>query len=329
MRGELRTAYELGEQLLTVARGVQDSGMLSRAHMMHAETLYWLGEFARAREHCAQGFASFDPTQRRALSLLYGNDAGVGCRFFEAVSTWQLGYPDRALRAGHEMLAVAKELSHPFTLVFAHYFTAVVHQLRREARAALEQVDAMLDIARERGFALYVAWGSSLRGWALAQEEGREADGIDQTSRGIAACRAMGATTSLSRSLAVLTEAYSRTGQAEEGLKALSDALALVEKRDERCWEAELHRLRGALLLRAGESEAEAEACFRRAIQVARGQGARSWELRASTSLGRLLHRQGREVETRAFLQGIYGWFSEGFDTADLVDARALLDALT
>jgi len=329
MRGELQTAYELGEQLLAVARSVQDAGMLSRAHMMHAETLYRLGEFAGAREHCAQGLACFDPTHRRARALLYGNDTGVGCRFFEAMSTWQLGYPDRALREGDEMLAVAKELSHPFTLVFAHYFTAVLHQLRREARAALEQIEAMLHIARERDFALYVAWGTILRGWALVQGDGREADGIDQMNQGIAACRATGGATSLPKSLAVLAAAYGKVGRAEEGLGALSDALALVNKSDERCWEAELYRLKGELLLDAGKSEAEAEACFRRAIQVARDQSARSWELRASTSLGRLLHRQGKTVEARALLQGIYGLFSEGFATADLVDARALLDALT
>jgi predicted ATPase len=325
-RGQLQTAHELGEQLLTLAQSAQDPSRLSRAHVMHAETLYFLGEFVQAREHCEQGTALYDPQQRRSHLFLYGNDTGVGCGLFQALALWHLGYPDQASKRADEMLTLARELSHPYTVVFALYFTAALHQLRWEVQAVQERVEALLRISAERGFALYLAWGTILRGWALAERR-CGSEGIDQMCKGIADQRVIGVETPLPSSLAFLAEAYGKVGRITEGLSILSEALALVEKNEQRCWEAELYRLQGNLLMK-GEEEAQAEACFHHALKVARRQKARSWELRAAMSLSRLWLKQGKKKRARRLLQETYDWFTEGFDTADLKEAKALLDAL-
>jgi predicted ATPase len=342
VRGRLQTAYALGEQLLATARRLGDPTHLSWAHIMQSETLYHLGEYAQAQEHAEQGLAFYALQQRRSHTFLYGNDTGIGCQVINALALWHLGYPDQALARSQEALDQAQALGHPFTLVFALNFKGLLHQLRREAPLAREHADSELRISRERGFALYLAWGMILRGWALAQghperrpgavvkgqpETGIDQmrAGIDQIRAGIDAWRATGAAVMLPGSLASLAEAYGNAGKIEKAVGLLDEALRLVDENGERCWEAELYRLQGELLLLRGENEAQAEACFQRATDLARRQHARSWELRAAGSLGRLLHRQGRTKEARALVQGIYGWFSEGFDTADLREAKALL----
>ncbi len=339
IRGELQMASMLGEQLLAVAESLQDPVYLSRAHMMHGEILYWLGEFAQAREHCEAGVALYDPQQRRSHLFLYGNDPGVVCRLMGALALWHLGYPDQALAMSQEALDQAWALSYPYTLVFAHYFHAALHQLGWEVHAVQEQVEEVLRVSAERGFALFLACGTILRGWALVQEgleplEGHSAtgqaqveEGIGQIREGIAALRAIGAAVTLPSSLAYLAKAYGQVGKIGKALDLLDEAVGLVDISGERCWEAELHRLKGELLFMK-EEQAEAEVCFERALDVARRQRARSWELRAAMSLSRLWLWQDKRDEARALLQGIYGWFSEGFGTADLVEARALLDVL-
>jgi predicted ATPase len=338
-RGKLETASALGKQLLDAAQSLQDPMYIARAHMMHGETLYWLGKFAQALEHSSAGVTFYDPQQRLTHLTLYGNDTGVGCRLMGSLALWHLGYPDQALAMSQEALEQARTLSHPFTLVFARYFHGVLHQLRQEVHAVREQVQEVLRISVEQGFALYLAWGTILRGWALAQEElelvgGQPApapaqaqEGASQMCEGIAALRAIGAAVTLPSSLASLAQAYGQVGKIEQALDLLDEALGLVDENGERCWEAELHRLKGELVLRR-EEQAEAEVCFQLALHIARRQHARLWELRAATSLGRLWQRQGKKAEARALLDDIYSWFKEGFDTADLREARALLEAI-
>jgi predicted ATPase len=333
-RGELGTAQDLGEELLTLAQSEQDPTQLSRAHMMHADTLDSLGEFAQVLDHCQQGITVYDPRQSRSHMFLFGNDTGVGCQMYEALALWHLGYPDQAMKRADESLTLAHELSHPFTLVFTLYYTARLHMLRGEVRAVQERVEAVLHIAAERGFALFQAFGTVLRGWALA-EGGEIEEGIGEIQQGLTAWRAMGLEVVLPESLSFLAGAYGKAGQAEEGLRLVAEALTRVERTGERKFEAELYRLQGELLLSRVEAEVEAdrcyhdaETCFQRALEVARRQRAKSWELRAATSLSRLWHTQGRGEEARKLLQEVYGWFTEGFDTADLTEARALLDAL-
>ncbi len=234
----------------------------------------------------------------------------------------------------------AQELSHPFTLVFAFYFTAMLHQFRRERQIVQERVEALLRISTEQGFALYLAWGTILRGWALAQQGEIEA-GIAQLQQGLTASQTVGAEMMRSYSLALLAETYGKVGKIEEGLSLLTEALALVDKNEERNWEAELYRLKGELLLKDEggrfvlsaveglQDELSPQACFLKAIEVARQQQAKSWELRATVSLCRLWQKQGRHEEARQMLAEIYGWFTEGFDTVDLKEAKALLEELS
>jgi predicted ATPase len=239
-------------------------------------------------------------------------------------------------------LTLARALSHPFGLAYALDFAGWLHQCRREGQAAQERAEALLALAHEQGFAYRVARGTLQRGWALAAQGQGEA-GIAQLHQGLAAYQATGAGGNRPTFLGWLAEAYGKGGQAEAGLRLLAEALALVDSTGERWWEAELHRLKGELLLQSGVQglassvltldtglrtrDTEAEACFRQALAIARRQQAKSWELRTAMSLSRLWQQQGKRQEARDLLAPIYGWFTEGFDTADLQEAKILLEA--
>ena len=222
---------------------------------------------------------------------------------------------------------MAQELTHPFSLAFALTMAAVVHQFRREVQAVQERAEALIALSTEQGFPQWLAYGTILRGWALtAQGEG--AEGIAQIHQGLVARRAMGAELQRPYFLSLLAEAYGKVGQPEEGLTVLVEALALVESM-ERHWEAELHRRKGELLLmQQGQKVGEAEECFRQALDIARRQQAKSLELRAAMSLSRLWQQQGKQEEAHQLLAEIYAWFTEGFDTADLKEAKILLEEL-
>jgi predicted ATPase len=328
VRGRLGRARELGERLLALAQSVEDPVHLSFAHAVQGEVLCWLGEFALAREQCEKGISLYDPRQHRSYVSHYGNDAGVCCRIEGALVLWYLGYPDQALRMSREGLVLAQELAYPYSLVFALHFGGMLHQFRREAQATREQVEAALALSAEQGFVLYTVAGPTLLGWALV-EQGEIEKGIAQMRQCLTAWHGMRIGLFRPHFSALLAEAYGKAGQVTEGLDLLAEALAAVEVTGERHWEAELYRLQGELLLMRGEKESEVEACFRDALEVARRQSAKSLELRAATSLCRLWKGQGRKREARELLQGTYGWFSEGFDTADLQEAKALLDELS
>jgi predicted ATPase len=269
----------------------------------------------------------YDP-QQRSHAFRYGQDAGVACLSLMARALWLLGYPDQALQRSHEALALAQELSHPASLAFAQDFAAMVYQLRREGQAAQKQAEAVMAHATGQGFPFRFAQGMMLYGWALAQQ-GQGEVGIAQICQGLVTHRATGAELARPYYLALLAEAYGARGQPEEGLRVLAEALAAVEKTEERFYEAELYRLRGELVrMRSVAHHAEAEAWFRQALDVARRQQAKSLELRAAMSLSRLWQQQGKRQEAYDLLAPIYGWFTEGFDTADLQEARALLHEL-
>jgi predicted ATPase len=325
VRAELQTTRELAEQLFTLAQREQDSSLLLEAHRVLGTTMLWLGEMAPARAHLEQGMALYDPQQHRSHAFVYGQDPGVACRSFAAWPIWVLGYPDQALQSIHEALTLAQELTHPFSLVYALTMAAVLHQFRREAQAVQERAEALMTLSTEQGFPYWLAFGTILRGWALtAQGEG--AEGIAQINQGLAAHRATGAELHRPHFLSLLAEAYGKVGQPEEGLTVLVEALEIVDNAGERNWEAELYRRKGELLLeQQGQKVGEAEACFRKALDIARRQQAKSLELRVAMSLSRLWQQQGKQEEAHHLLAEIYGWFTEGFDTADLQEAKALL----
>jgi predicted ATPase len=239
---------------------------------------------------------------------------------------WLLGYPDQALTRSHAMLTYAQELQHALSLARALHDVMTLHKLRGEAHAAQEWAEAALAILTEQGFGLNIGSATFTQGWALAAQ-GRHEEGLAQMRQGLAARRAEGAGATLAEFPSRLGEAYGRIGQAEERLRLLVEALAVVDK--DPWYEAEIHRIQGELLLQQLVPDApQAAACFQQALTVAHRQQAKSWELRAAMSLSRLWQQQGKRAEARALLTPIYSWFTEGFDTSDLQEAKALLEDL-
>jgi class 3 adenylate cyclase/predicted ATPase len=344
-RAELKTAHELAEQYLRLAQSVQDPYPLVWAHLLMGMPLFNLGEFVLAQEHLEQGMAFYDPLQHRVLAFRAGADPGTGTLSMGAFALWSLGYPDQALKRHREALTLAQEVSHPLSLANTLANAAWLHVLRREEQEIQERAEALVALCNEQGFAQYLASDPILRGWALA-EQGQGEEGIEQIRQGMAAWQATGAELWRPFFLALLADSYGNVGQTEQGLATVIDALVQVEKTGERWYEAELYRLKGQLTLQqfqvpdsrfqqvdnpqsaSRNPQLEAEECFLKAIEVARRQQAKSWELQAATSLSRLWQRQGKKNEARQLLGEIYGWFTEGFETKDLQEAKALLEEL-
>ena len=329
VRAQLQTARKLGEELLNLAQRMQDAICLLEAHRALGTSLFYLGELALGRAHLEQAITLYDPQQHRSLAFRIGQDPGVVCGGFAAWALGVLGYPDQALQRSYDTHALAQELAHPFTLAYSLDFVARIHQLRREEQLTRQWAEALLMLSREQGFTQRLATGTILLGWALTAQ-GQKAEGVGQVRQGLAAFRATGAELARPYYLALLAEVYAKVGQREDGLALLAEALATVHKTGERLWEAELHRLKGELLLALSvEKHTEAETCFHQALDIARRQQAKSLELRAAVSLSRLWQRRGKRAKAHQLLAAIYNWFTEGFDTADLREAKGLLEALS
>jgi predicted ATPase/class 3 adenylate cyclase len=329
LRAELQTVQEIAQQLFSLVQQMQEPALLAEAHRALGEPLAWSGAFARAHAHLEQGIAHDDSQQTHFHALLSELNPGVTCRVFAVLALWALGYPDRALHKMHEALALAQTLVRPINLALAQCFAALLHQLRREDQAAREWAEATMTLSTDRGFTHFLTLGTTYRGWALAAQGQGEA-GIAQMRQGLTAYEATGAELERPYSLALLAEAYGHVGQTAEGLHLLAEALGLVDTRGDRWCEAELYRLKGDLLLTLSPPhQTEAEACLHQALAAARRQQAKSWELRAAMSLSRLWQQQGKCQEAHDLLAPLYGWFTEGFDTADLREAKALLEELS
>jgi predicted ATPase/class 3 adenylate cyclase len=329
-RAEHETAREFGEQCLSLAQRLDDPTLLLEVHLALGVSWFFLGQLSQAHAHIEQVVRLYDPQQHHALAFRHGNmDPGVGCLAYAGLTLWLLGYPDQALERVNEALTLAQHLEHPFTLARGLCWTTLLHQLRREWQVVPERAATAITVATAQQVALVLALGPLMRGWALAMQ-GQGAEGLTQLRQGLDAYRATGTEFQRPHFLSLLAEVHRSLGQPEAGLTALSEALTLVEKTGERYYEAELHRLKGELLLQHAAPEvSHAEACFQQALDIARRQQAKSLELRAAMSLGRLWQQQGKRQEARALLAGVYHWFTEGFDTADLQEAKGLLEALT
>jgi predicted ATPase len=326
-RAQLHTARELGDTLLRLAQCAHDPALAVVAHYALGLTSFWLGALPAARMHLEAGIARYTPDQRRVPAFRMGQDPGVACRTYAAATLWSLGYPEQALARVHEALALAHELWHPFSLAFARCFAAFVSQFCRDVPAVHAHAEATVALSTEQGFPQWAVQGTILRRWALAMQ-GQGEEEIAQVRQGIAAYRATGAAVFVPYFYTWLADISAHLGHVEDGLQALAEAQALVEQHEERWWEAEIARLRGVLLLKHPVTpQEEAETWLRQALDVARRQEAKSLELRAAMSLSRLWQQQGKQTEARALLAPLYTWFTEGFDTADLQEARALLEA--
>jgi adenylate cyclase len=304
------------------------------------------GECARTLEHFDKALLLYDPDRHGEDAFLYAPNPGVAMRCFAAWALWFLGRPDQALERIEDALALARELSEPHGLAHALLFSAILHQLRREEQAARQQSDAAIAVSIEHGLVLYEAMATTTRGWALV-EEGRAEEAIEQMRQGLAALQITGAQLLRPHFLALLAGALEKVGDASEAIRVLDEALTTAEAAGEGFYLAELYRLKGEQLLAhaspgrlahagrpkrtvvAVESAAAsaAEPCFQQALEIARRQKSRSLELRAAMSLVRLHHGQARQQATLDLLEEIYRSFGEGFGTADLREAKALLDA--
>jgi class 3 adenylate cyclase/predicted ATPase len=349
-QGNLVVARELGEQLLALATNTADPALLLVAHDVLADNLYWVGEFVASLTHAEQGIALYNHEQHHMLASLYGGyDPGIACLTWETFSLWALGYPDRSSQKLGDILTFSQELPHhPYSLAFAQTIATWFSQWRREGQAVWEHIEATISLSTAQEFPLLAAWAMILQGWALARQ-GAGKEGLASIRQGLALYRAMGGGLAQSYFLALLAETYGEMGQPEEGLAVLAEALSAVHSTGERFWEAELYRLKGELMLQqqskvesqkskvsstqhptpSTEAEADAEACFLKAIDIARQQQAKSLELRATMSLARLWQQQNKHHEARNTLAVIYNWFTEGFDTKDLQEATALLEELS
>jgi predicted ATPase/class 3 adenylate cyclase len=326
LKAELQTAFAHGQQLLTLAQRQHDPALLVEACRVLGSTLSMQGEHATARTYLEQGIALYDRQQHRELALQYGADPGVICRLYVAQVLWILGYVAQALYSVHDALHIAREVGHPFSVAFAQNIAAVIHHFRREIPAVQELAEANITLSTEQRIAQWLAQGIVHRGWALV-EQGQRAQGITYLHQGLAAWRSTGAELMVPYYLSLVAEGYGKEGRTEDGLTLVTEALVRINNTGE-CWaEADLHRLKGELLLSASvDNHAEAEHSFQQALTLARRQQAKSWELRAAMSLGRFWQQQGKRAEAYDLLAPVYGWFTEGFDTADLQEAKALLN---
>jgi tetratricopeptide (TPR) repeat protein len=324
-RAQHERAREVGQELLELARSVEDRALLLSAHSALTASSYHLGEFAAALAEAKQVIALEKPG-----SPVYGGlgERGLLTRGFAARALWCLGYPDQAIEMGEGALRQAEELAHPITKAQALYNLVNTLVDRGEWRAAQERVEVLIDLARRHGFPVFIASGTVYRGRALAGQ-GELEEGIANMRQGRAALRAMQTIVADGFLGWCEAEAWLARGTPEEGLVAVAEALEHIAKTAERDAAAAVYRVKGELLLiQSPPAPEEAEASFRRALEIARGQSAKSWELQAAMSLARLLRDRGRRDDARALLAPVYNWFTEGFDTADLKDAKALLDEL-
>jgi tetratricopeptide (TPR) repeat protein len=320
MRLELSRAHELAEHLVAISERDGDAVSLIAAHMTRGVGLLTQGNFTVARDHLERA-ASFVSSAHRSI---YGPAALC---WHGAISLY-LGYPDKALDQNRAALALARELSDPFTYINALHSAQLVHQLRGDWKASLALADDTLRLSTEHGFQQYSALAMAYRGRALTQLEHAE-KGLAALQQGLTAMRNSGMHL-LTLSYAMLAESYAKAGYTADGLSVATEGLESSDRTGDVGWKAELFRIRGDLLVVEGKSTSvnEAEACFRQAIEIAEHQQAKWWELRATLSLARLLAHQGKRKEASMMLGEIYNWFTEGFDTAELKDAKALLDEL-
>jgi len=341
VRASLGTAREIAEECLRVAPRVPYSSLAMEVTLIH------LGEFLPALEHFEKALSLYDPERHSYDALRYSQNSSVSMQSHASWALWFAGQPDEALNRIESALALAHDLAQPHGLAHAFLFSAILHQLRRENRIAQEHAEAVLAIATEHQLLLYHAMATVVRGWARTEPGGKEE--VEEIQRGLDAYQATGTQLVRPQLLALLAETLHIAGRVKEALVVLAEALAVAERNSEHYYDAELYRLKGELLLmeatgpglsraaavgrvvveRSQPALTEAEECFHQSIKIAQRQKARSLELRVSTNLARHYQHQGRLKEARLLLSNICSTFTEGFDTSDMREAKALLSKLS
>jgi serine/threonine protein kinase/tetratricopeptide (TPR) repeat protein len=328
VRGDLRVCADQANDGMALAESVGDPGMRMEALFMPGVTMFYRGQFVGARPYYENALNSYDDRARtRSWTAYTGHDTGVTHRCYLALTLWHLGYPDQALKLARDACELARTIGHAFSLEHALDFAAFLCYYCRLGAEVQARGEEEMAIATEQGFPFWHALGILHQGAGLLLQ-GRREEALPLLLKGFHAFRGTGAEIRVPSYLGMLGDVYTQLGRFAEAHRSLDEGLAVAEKNDDRCHEAELHRLRGELLLaESPDRVSDADACFHRAIETARRQGSKGWELRATTSLARRWQRDRRD-EARAALEAVYGTYTEGFATADLVDARGVLESL-
>ena len=328
VRGQFIKAKEISEELLRVAAQLKDPGLTAFAHHQMGATLLYLGQPNSFLDHREQMTSLYNHERDRSLVYQTGLDAQLVSLSHAGYAYWLLGYPDKSKEYSMQAINLAREWDNPFLLSHALMFGAILAFYRRDRKTAREMAQETIAVASEHGHPLWLGGGLAILGWVLG-EEGYLEEALTNIQRGQVILENIGAWLSYTSDLTVLSEIYLNAGKKKDGLAVVDEALPQIEKMGGWMEEPEVHRLKGELLLLDEAMEGEAEACFQRAIEVAKEQQAKSWELRATMSLCRLLQKQGRQEQALRMLAEIYNWFTEGFDTPDLQEAKSLLEALS
>jgi serine phosphatase RsbU (regulator of sigma subunit) len=328
VRADFGVCSELANEAMALGERLRDPGILMEALFLRGLTRLYRGDFAGARECCAQAIADFDDRERTAFwAALIGEDAGVTHRCYLALALWHLGFPDQARQINDEMLTLARAINQPFSLEYALHHTGWLFQHCRLGTQAQAAGEEQVRIATEQGFLFWHASGTLYTAGGLLLQ-GKLEPGLNLLRQGLAAYRSTGAELAVPYYLGMLADGCLQTGRLPEARAALTEALLLAEKNDERFQEAELYRLKGELLLAESDDQSGAEECFHRAVQIAQRLQSKAWELRATTSLARLWKKAGRREEAFRVLSTVLGRFTEGFSMPDLAEAAALLENL-
>jgi class 3 adenylate cyclase/predicted ATPase len=319
---------ELAAQFLALAQKQGATLPLMLGHRIMATTLLSTGDIARCREHYDQSLALYEPVEHRAQAMRFGQDARVVILCYRPLALWMLGYPDAAFADADQAVKEAREIGHAASLMIALYYAPATYLLCGRYQAASAAINELIALADEKASMQWKGAGMFVRSWLVALT-GKAADAVPTITAGLTAYRSTGATAWTPSYLSYLAKAYAELGQFDEAWRSIGEATTMIETTGERWWEADIHRLAGEIALMAPQRDAaKALACFEQALAVARAQQAKSWELRAAMSIARLYRDQGERQQARDLLAPVYGWFSEGFDTLDLKEAKGLLAEL-
>jgi len=327
VRADFIKQREVGRRFFSLADQRSDATLLMVAHWLTGTNLFHIGDYVTSWRHLEQAHALYDPRQCPTHVTL-GVDFRVFTLSYMSHALWGLGYSEQAVQRSCEALALARDVHHPFSLALTHAYAAMLYQFRQEPHTASKHADMAFALCTEHSIAYYLAWATIIQGWSLAEQDRRE-EGITQMQQGLTDFQATGGRLRSPYYLTLLAEAYGHSGQVEKGLHLLDEALTDMQETGEHFWKAELHRLQGELLLaHSTADQTTASAYLHQALEAARRQQAKSLELCAATSLARLWQSQGKGKDAYDLLAPVYNWFTEGFDTVDLINAKALLDEL-
>ncbi|MCI0392484.1 MAG: protein kinase [Acidobacteria bacterium] len=337
-KGDMTSALHTAERLVNLAEKSQEQDQLLQSQLAYGKVLSRMGCLSRSLEALQKSLSFYDREKHQSHTLIYGHDPGVFCLSTSVWTLWFQGYPERSSKRSDEACRLAEEVSHPQSLAFALFFTGIMYQLRREAKLAQKWAEKTISLATEHYLTSWLIWSRILNGWAVS-EQGMHEEGLAQMREGLSGLDTIGAKLARPHFLGLIAEGLRRSGKVNEALQVVDEAVKEVENTGDSYYESELHRLKGEMILQAAKDiphpfapgiypAGEAESSFQRALNVAQQQGAKMFELRATASLSTLYLQLGKQNEAQQRLSDVYGWFTEGLDTPDLIEAKSLLDKM-